>query len=149
MPDRPHLTSRASTGRPSVLAWLRMARFTQQVSRDWMQKLRTFDLSPAQFDVIASVGGQPQITQRELSHKLLVTDGNISQLLTSLIRRQLIDRTVVGKEKRLSLTVTGQQIFDLLIPHHEAWLEEQFQALTLEEQRQLSQLIKVLLRSRR
>ena len=77
MQDRPSLTARASTGRPSVLAWLRMARFTQQVTRAWTQLLRTHELSPAQFDVIASVGGQPHITQRELSHKLLVTDGNM------------------------------------------------------------------------
>ncbi|GEM48377.1 MarR family winged helix-turn-helix transcriptional regulator [Deinococcus cellulosilyticus] len=148
MHDRPPLPPRASTGRPAVLSWLRMARFTQQVTRAWTQALRTHDLSPAQFDVIASVGGQPDITQRELSHKLLVTDGNISQLLTSLTRRELIDRTTVGKEKRLSLTPAGQQLFDRLIPHHEDWLEEQFQALTFEEQQQLSQLLRVLLRSR-
>jgi MarR family 2-MHQ and catechol resistance regulon transcriptional repressor len=140
---------RASTGRPAVLAWLRMMRVTQHIGKAWSDLLREHQLSPAQFNVIATVGGQPGLTQRGLSQKLLVTQGNTSQLLLHLDQRQLIERRPVGKEKLLHLTPTGQALFDALVPPHEDWLVRRFGTLTAEEQTQLAQLMQRLERAQR
>ncbi|MFB9990942.1 MarR family winged helix-turn-helix transcriptional regulator [Deinococcus oregonensis] len=98
---------RASTGCPAVLARLRMMRVTQHMGKAWSEVLKEHDISLAQFNVIAIIGGQPSLTQRELSQKLLVTQGNLSQLLLHLEPRQLIERHAAGKEKRLHLTPSG------------------------------------------
>lgn len=140
---------RASTGRPAVLTWLRMVRVTQHICKAWSEVLKTHHLSPAQFNVIATIGGQPGLTQRDLSEKLLVTQGNTSQLMLHLVERQLIERCPAGKEKLLHLTPTGQAMFDSLVPAHEDWLVEQFGTLTPEEQAQLAQLVRRLERSQR
>lgn len=126
-----------------------MVRMTQRVTRAWSQELQAHDLSPAQFNVIATIGGQPGLSQQDLSGKLLVTQGNTSQLLHSLIRRGLIERHVSGKEKQLHLTSLGQQLFGTLVPFHEDWLVEQFAALSGEEQQQLALLMQRLDRARR
>ena len=140
---------RASTGRPAVLAWLRMIHLTQHVSKTWATILRAHDLSLAQFNVIATIGGQPGLTQLDLSQKLFVTQGNTSQLLLHLIQRDLIERRPAGKEKRLHLTAAGQALFDDVVPSHEDWLVEQFSALTTEEQTQLASLLRRLERTQR
>ncbi|MFB9990461.1 MarR family winged helix-turn-helix transcriptional regulator [Deinococcus oregonensis] len=140
---------RASTGRPAVLAWLRMMRVTQHLSKAWNEILKEHQLSPAQFNVIATIGGQPGLTQRGLSEKLLVTQGNTSQLMLNLGQRQLIERRPVGKEKLLHLTPTGQALFEALVPAHEDWLAEQFGTLTSEEQAQLARLMRRLERAQR
>lgn len=132
-----------------MLAWLRMARFTQHVTKAWTEVLRTHDLSPAQFNVIATIGGQSGLTQRDLSQKLLVTEGNSSQLLLVLDRRGLIERRAAGKEKLLFLTPAGRALFDTLVPIHEDWLVGQFEALTPEEQVELSTLLRRLERTPR
>lgn len=146
----PHSTHRrASTARPAVLAWLRMIRLTGHVGRRWTRILQTHDLNPAQFNVIATIGGAPGLTQRDLSHKLLVTEGNVSQLLRTLERRCLLERRSAGKEKQLYLTATGQTLFGALIPAHEDWLVEQFGALSTDEQTQLADLLRRLERAQR
>ncbi|UBV44494.1 MarR family transcriptional regulator (plasmid) [Deinococcus taeanensis] len=151
MPDLPlRLTHRrAMTGRPAVLAWLRMVRITQHVGKAWSEVLKAHHLSPAQFNVIATIGGQPGLTQREVSEKLLVTQGNTSQLLLNLTARQLIERRPAGKEKQLHLTPGGQALFDALIPAHEDWLVGRFSVLSPEEQAQLAQLLQRLEREQR
>lgn len=126
-----------------------MVRLTQHVGKAWTEVLKTRDLSPAQFNVIATIGGQPSLTQRELSQKLLVTEGNSSQLLAHLERRDLIERRAAGKEKLLHLTPRGQALFDDLVPAHEDWLVEQFAALTTEEQLELGGLLRRLERTHR
>ncbi|THF68381.1 winged helix-turn-helix transcriptional regulator [Deinococcus sp. Arct2-2] len=140
---------RASTGRPAVLAWLRMLHVTQRISKAWNELLKEHQLSPAQFNVIATIGGQPGLTQRDLSEKLLVTQGNTSQLMLNLGQRQLIERRPVGREKLLHLTPTGQALFDALVPAHEDWLVEQFGILTAEEQAQLALVLRRLERAQR
>ncbi|SMB96942.1 MarR family winged helix-turn-helix transcriptional regulator [Deinococcus hopiensis] len=139
---------RARTGRPAVVAWLRMVRLTQHLGQAWAEILKAHDLSPAQFNVIATIGGQPGLTQRDLSEKLLVTQGNTSQLLLHLIRRDVIERKPAGREKRLHLTSHGQALFDELVPSHEDWLVEQFSPLTSEEQAQLAAMLRRLKRTR-
>ncbi|MFD1733980.1 MarR family winged helix-turn-helix transcriptional regulator [Deinococcus malanensis] len=132
-----------------MLAWLRMVRFTQHVGKIWSGILRMHGLSPAQFNIIATVGGQPGLSQQELSQKLLVTQGNSSQLLLHLERRGLIERRAAGKEKLLSLTPSGQALFDDLVPAHEDWLVEQFAALNTQEQAELAVWLRRLERTHR
>lgn len=69
---------------PGVLAWLRLARVYTAIDRRTAQFLRRFDLTTAQFDVIAQVGAHEGLTQQELAEALLVTKGNVTQLLDRL-----------------------------------------------------------------
>jgi DNA-binding MarR family transcriptional regulator len=101
-------------------------------------------LSTAQFDVIAQLGRSVGITQQELANRLLVTKGNVSQLLGKMEERGLIARCPEGRANVLSLTAEGQRLFATVVPAHEARIVARFGALAPDERRALLRLLRVL-----
>jgi DNA-binding MarR family transcriptional regulator len=129
---------------PAGLAWMRLARVFQKVERASAEHLRAWGLSVAQFDVIAQVGSAEGITQQELADRLLVTKGNICQLLDRLERGGLISRRQEGRVNHLFLTDAGQRLYQEVVPAQETFIVEQFAALAPEEQSQLLALLRKL-----
>lgn len=130
--------------RSSVLAWLRLARVFQQVDRASAEHLRAWDLSVAQFDVLTHVGSAEGCTQQELADRLLVTKGNVTQLLDRLERRGLVVRCQEGRTNCLYLTPTGRQLYEQVVPAQEAFIDEQLSVLSPAELAQLSRLLRTL-----
>ena len=130
--------------KPAVLAWLRLARVFQKVDRASAEHLRAWELSVGQFDVLAQVGADEGITQQELADRLLVTKGNICQLLEKLERRGLIQRSQAGRANHLFLTEGGRQLYNDAVPSQERMIAAQFGVLAPEEQRQLLALLLIL-----
>ncbi|MDP8949689.1 MAG: MarR family transcriptional regulator [Actinomycetota bacterium] len=130
--------------RPGLLAWLRLARVFQKVERDSGEHLRAWDLNVAQFDVLAQVGAVEGIVQQELADSLLVTKGNVCQLLDRLEGRGLILRRREGRTNRLFLTDEGRRLFDEVVPAHETLVAERFSVLSPKEQAQLHELLRNL-----
>lgn len=130
--------------RPAVLAWLRLARVFQKVDTRSERFFRTHGLNTAQFDVLAKVGAASGITQQELAAALLVTKGNISQLLGKMQADGLVTRRQEGRANCLSLTEQGQALFDTVVPEQEALVAELFAPLTDAEQRELLRLLRLL-----
>src|ERR671919_2294595 len=87
--------------RLAVSGWLRLMRVYQKVDRISSEHLKHWDLSVAQFDVLAHVGASEGMTQQELADSLLVTKGNVCQLLGKMEQRGLISRRHEGRTKRL------------------------------------------------
>jgi DNA-binding MarR family transcriptional regulator len=128
----------------AVLAWMRLARVFQKMSRAATAEFACHGLSGAQFDVIAHLGRGEGITQQELANRLLVTKGNVSQLLDKMEKRGLIARYPEGRANALSLTAEGKRLFATVVPAHEARIIARFGALTADEQRQLLRLLRAL-----
>ena len=133
-----------SLRRPSVLAWLRLLRVGQKVDRGLAAQLRRWDLNLAQFDVLARVGAGGGITQQELADSLLVTKGNVAQLLSRMEGRGLIARRPEGRTNRLYLTEEGRRLFGEVVPAHEAMIADRLSVLSPEEQGQLLALLRKL-----
>jgi DNA-binding MarR family transcriptional regulator len=131
----------------AVLAWLRLVRAYLKMDRVIMEHLRQWNLSGAQFDILAHLGAAPGISQQELAEVRLTTKGNLSQLLDRMETAGLIQRVRERHVKRISLTETGQRLFDLVVPAHEALIDEHLAALTPAEQTQLLGLLRALDRS--
>jgi len=138
-----------SLRRPSVLAWLRLLRVTQKVERDLARQLKLWGLNNAQFDVLAHVGAAEGITQQELADSLLVTKGNVAQLLGRMERRGLIERRSQGRTNRLFLTDEGRRTFTEVVPAHEALIDDRLSVLSEEDQKQLFELLRRLDRALR
>jgi MarR family transcriptional regulator, 2-MHQ and catechol-resistance regulon repressor len=129
---------------PGLLAWLRLVRVFQKVDRVSSEALRCRQLSPAQLDVLAKVGSSEGISQQELAHALLVTKGNVCQLLDKMQGSGLLERRPDGRVNRLFLTEQGRRVHDEIVPKHDAMLVEQFSSLTDTEQRDLLRLLRQL-----
>ena len=142
---------RSSLRRPAVLAWLRLARVFQKIDtrserffRSHNSNTDQFELNTALFDVLAQVGAARDMTQQELADALLVTKGNISQLLSKLEHVGLITRRQAGRTNCLSLTEQGQQLFDQVVPQQEALIADLLAPLSDDEQRELLRLLRKL-----
>jgi DNA-binding MarR family transcriptional regulator len=139
--SRRHLTS---FRQPAVLAWLRLARVFQKIDTHSERFFRRHRLNTAQFDVLAHVGAASGMTQQELADALLVTKGNISQLLAKLEQDGLITRRQEGRINCLSLTDRGRALFELVVPQQEALIAELLAPLWDDEQRELLRLLRKL-----
>src|SRR5918997_2117078 len=122
---------------PAVLAWLRLERVHQQISRAAEACVRRSGLSLAQFDVLAQVGAFEGSSQKALAARLLVTKGNITQLLDRMEACGLLQRRQAGRSKTVCLTDKGRQLRDCVVPAMEATIREQLKALSEPEQRVL------------
>ncbi|MDH2880887.1 MarR family winged helix-turn-helix transcriptional regulator [Bacillus cytotoxicus] len=130
--------------RLGLLLWFRLSRFYNKSIRETNQHLKKWNLSAAQFDVLAQIGGQERLTQRELGKKLFVTKGNITQLLSKLEKLGWIQREREGATKYLSLTEKGRALYQETVPPQETFQAEQFGKLNHKEQRQLLELFRKL-----
>jgi DNA-binding MarR family transcriptional regulator len=119
-------------------------RVFQKVERVSGEHLTAWDLSVTQFDALAHVGTAEGIVQQELAESLLVTKGNVCQLLDKMEGRGLILRRREGRTNRLFLTYEGRRLFDEVIPAHEALIAERFSALSRTEQDRLVELLRKL-----
>ncbi|HEX5973647.1 MAG TPA: MarR family transcriptional regulator [Rubrobacteraceae bacterium] len=106
--------------------------------------MRGWGLSVAHFDVLARVGSQAGIKQQEVADLLLVTKGNVCQLLDRMEDRGLIVRRREGRANHLFLTEAGRRLYDEAVQAHEAMVSERFSALSDEEQAQLHELLRKL-----
>ena len=127
-----------------MVTWLRLARVFAKIERRGVDQVRPHGLSYGQFDVLAHVGAAPGITQQELADALLVTKGNICQLLDKLEAADLLVRRPEGRTNRLFLTHRGRTVYADVVPEHEALIAEQLSALDQDAQRQLLRLLRKL-----
>src|SRR3954447_8718742 len=135
---------RTGLRQPAVLAWLRLARVFQKIDTRSERFFRTHELNTAQFDVLAQVGAARGMTQQELADALLVTKGNISQLLSKLEQAGMITRQQTGRTNCLSLTARGQAVFEVVVPQQEALIADLLAPLSDDEQRELLRLLRKL-----
>lgn len=94
--------------------------------------VRQFDLTPAQFDVIATLGNTNGLSMGEIGEKTLITKGTLTGVIDRLIQKQLVLREVPEDNRRnviVQLTPQGQQIFEQSFPSHIAHLKKRFDRL--------------------
>lgn len=127
-----------------LLAWLRLARVFQKVDTVSARHFRNYDLSVAQFDVLAQIGAAEGLSQQQLAGSLLVTKGNISQLLKRMEQQGLIRRCQDGRTNCLYLTEKGWELYERVVPDQEAMISALFAGLSPEEQQTLRLLLRKL-----
>lgn len=118
----------------AIPAWLRLARVFQKIDRVSIDNLRQWDLSVAQFDVLVQVGNTEGMTQQQLADQLLVTKGNVCQLLDRMEERGLLVRKQEGRSNRLYLTEKGRALRNETLPLQEQLIEGIFAALPRAQQ---------------
>ena len=130
-----------------VRAWVRIMRIYNRIDRRSADGMRAWNLSPARFDIINHAGLNDGATQQELADALLVTKGNVTQLLDSLERDGLIRREKCGRMKRIHLTAASIEVRERAMARHVELVSKAMDALSPEEQQTLVTLLRKLERS--
>lgn len=134
----------AISNHTAVLAWIRLMRVFHKIERAGAEQLRARGLSLSRFDLINQIGTAEGRSQQELAESLLVTKGNIPQLLDPLEREGLVERRKCGRRNQIFLTDAGRALRRCIVGPHEDLIAQQMSALTPEEQQTLLTLLRKL-----
>lgn len=104
------------------------------IFQDFIRRLSSIDISPAQFSVLVVVGANQGLSQAELSTTLAIERARLVRLLHRLERRELIQRLPSagdGRRHALQLTRDGQTLLaraKTLAAQHEAAIKQKLGA---------------------
>lgn len=132
----------------ATLIWHRLNRIQKKYSQSTEKKLNEYDLSEPIADILGRIYDNPGITQNELSEKLLVTKGNIAQLVKKMEGCDLIYREQRGRTKHLYLTDEGEETYLRLLGFLQSWIDDFLEVLDKEEQKTLLNLLSKVDRAR-
>lgn len=91
--------------------------------------VRSLGLTPAQFDIIATLGNTPGMTARELGEKTLITKGTLTGVVDRLAGKKLVRRSALPSDGRcqiVQLTTQGEKLFASVFPAQLAHMERAF-----------------------
>ena len=85
--------------------------------------VRALGLTPAQFDIVATLGNTPGMTFRELGERTLITKGTLTGVVDRLEARGVVRRAASpsdGRSTLVQLTPDGERLFERVFPAHVA-----------------------------
>lgn len=106
--------------------------------------LRQLGLTPAQFDVVATLGNTNGMSMGEIGERTLITKGTLTGVIDRLEQKQVVEREIPADNRRsiiVRLTPQGVALFERIFPVHTAYLKQHFEQLEPSE----LELLKVLL----
>lgn len=117
----------ALADRSSVRLWLRLLSCTMTIEKDVQRRFAGFGATLARFDVLAALDRQPKgMTMGALSRALLVSNGNVTQLVQKLAKDGLVRIAPSPTDRRASivrLTPHGRTHFATLAAAHHDWID--------------------------
>ena len=128
------------------LLFMRLTQVQRQLLSNSAEVLTQFDLTNAQYDILNHLNGHDGCSQKELAQTLLVTKGNITQIITKMEKLGLVARKLEWKTKYIFLTPTGKELYQAVTPKLEQSHKEALAGLTGAEQKQLLKLLKQILK---
>ena len=131
-----------TVNRSAIATWVRLLHVHAKVSRKEADMLRKLGISSSHFDALVQTMQDEGLTQNELSHRLLVTKGNVCYLVDKLEGEQLLVRRSEGKTNRLFLTEKGRTVIDTVLPLHQEMIATAFAPLSALEQHTLRDLLR-------
>jgi DNA-binding MarR family transcriptional regulator len=122
-------------GSLETAVWLRLLSCTNMVHHYIRRNLKeAFALTMPRFDLLAQVARPPiGPSLGELSRRLLVTKGNITDIVARLEAVDLIERRRDDSDARVQyvfLTEAGRKLYDGILPEHSRWLSELMQEVS-------------------
>jgi len=115
--------------------WLRLLTCSQLIEKRVRAGLREqFDTTLPRFDLMAQLERHPEgLKMKELSHRLMVTGGNVTGITDQLVSEGLVERVGEDGDRRVfrvRLTERGHSSFAEMARQHEQWIVEAFDGLS-------------------
>ena len=110
-----------SADQSKLYAWVQFARAYNLMIRKIAVMLGGAGMTVPQFDALATLRFSEGVTQQELAERLLVTKGNVCQVLDRLEKSGWVQRRADPKDartNRLHLTAAGKKKIDGILPQH-------------------------------
>ncbi|MBB4199556.1 MarR family transcriptional regulator [Rhodoblastus sphagnicola] len=128
----------------ALRVWFRLIRLHTRSRMAVASRLRHFDLSVAQCDVLTTLTEREGMSQQELAARLYVTKGNISGLVDRLVASGLVERRTLQSDRRshaIHLTPAGRELARSGIEAQQAFVADTFGRIAPERLAQLDGLL--------
>jgi DNA-binding MarR family transcriptional regulator len=111
--------------------WLRLLSCANLIEAEIRRRFRErLGTTLPRFDLMAQLDGEPDgLTLGEISRRMMVTNGNVTALATSLVADGWVERRAHATDRRaqfLCLTPHGRLLFERQSAAHEGWIAELF-----------------------
>ena len=141
----------ALADRSSVRLWLRLLSCTMAIEKDVQRRFSARGATLARFDVLAALDRNPQgMSMGALSRALLVSNGNVTQLVQKLAKDGLVRIAPSPADRRASIvrmTGKGRAEFGGLAAAHHDWIDALVAGMDAEARENLYQALGELKRS--
>jgi DNA-binding MarR family transcriptional regulator len=109
--------------------WLRLLTCTGKIEKIIASRLREqFETTLPRFDVLSALDrADSPLTMSELSHWLLVSNGNVTGVVARLVKDRLVERKPSKNDRRVlfvRMTASGKSQFDQWLAAHDQWIDE-------------------------
>lgn len=127
--------------------WVVLARAYAAVAERAARDVARHGLTLAEFAVMEALYHKGQLLLGEVQKKILVSSGGVTYLVDRLEQRGLVERRICAEDRRAryaALTSEGQQFMSRIFPEHAACIADVANALSPEEQVELTQMLRNL-----
>ena len=124
-----------------------LLRTAQSVHKRESKTIKDGGLTVSQFAVLEILYHKGTLRVCEIIEKALSTGGNMTVVIDNLIKDGLVFRTIDPNDRRVNLiniTEKGREIVNDIFPNHLDNVNEVFSVLTVEEKKDLINLLKKL-----
>jgi DNA-binding MarR family transcriptional regulator len=109
--------------------WLRLLSLTNLIEGEVRQRLRRrFGVTLPRFDVMAQLARSADgMSLSELSKRMMVSNGNITGLVDTLVASGHVERRTDAEDRRarvVRLTALGRRSFSRMAVEHKAWISQ-------------------------
>ena len=121
-----------------------LRRAYQRTSAVLISQIGEYDITPVQFATLARLYELGLVSQNKLGRLVDVEPGNFHGVINRLLKRKLVVKQKDSLDQRkinLSLSDSGFELIELLIPMSERATETTLKALNESQQRQLYKLL--------
>lgn len=138
--------SPAPHAKQSLRLWLRLLAATTVIEKSIRSHLKSnCNSTLPRFDVLAALErAQGKLTMSQLSLRLLVSNGNVTGVVSRLVEDGLVARRTDPNDRRTqfaSLTKLGQKSFEEMATEHEVLVDELFSDISDDDMDHLLELI--------
>ena len=113
-----------------------LARAYQEFESFSASHIRALDLTPSQFDIVATLGNTDGMSFKELGEKTLITKGTLTGVVDRLEAKNLVKRiasTRDGRSQTVQLTHKGETLFARIFPAHMSHVGQAFATFSQED----------------
>jgi DNA-binding MarR family transcriptional regulator len=140
------LQDRPGDHQDELRLWLRLLTCSTMIESEIRTRLRArFDVTLPRFDLMAQLDKQPDgMTLGALSKRMMVSNGNITGLVETLVSQGLVARTPHPTDRRIilvRLTEPGRHSFAAMATEHGDWIGTLFADLNPGERELLMSLL--------
>lgn len=130
--------------RHALNVYVKLMRATNRATSDIHRHLQKDNLTHSQFAVLEALFHLGRLSQGELGQKILKSNANLTTVVDSLEKKQLVMRDRSAHDRRVvtvTLTAEGEELIGRVFPRHADIVTREFEVLSDKEKVQLGDLL--------